>query len=237
MKIYWSRCARDRNVGDQLGPAILRAYDPTLRIRWAQARRADVIACGSIIDAVPEGWAGTVLNAGTLHAGTRRSLTGPVLSLRGPLTAQAVGVDPASVPLGDLGILAPRIRWVGRSDTDGTVVIPHYIDRDLTARWPDALHARMTDPVPEVVGTIATAGRVVSSSLHALILADAFGIPHRWEPHQKVVGDGHKFADYAAATGCPLRPYEWRLSPRVTIRQMTDRLDETVRRFLTEASP
>jgi hypothetical protein len=75
----------------------------------------------------------------------------------------------------------------------------------------------LLDPVagdPEgLIALAASCQRIVSSSLHGLILADALGIPNMWDPYPPAdPGDGFKYRDYASAYGERIAPYEWRLA-------------------------
>jgi len=53
------------------------------------------------------------------------------------------------------------------------------------------------DPL-EVVRQIGSCKRIVTSSLHGMIVADAFGIPRRVEICNKLDGGTFKFRDYSA---------------------------------------
>ena len=67
---------------------------------------------------------------------------------------------------------------------------------------------------------MAGASVVYTSSLHALILADALGVPHVLEPHEAVIGGMFKFQDYASAFGEEIRPRQERLTDRAAMAQV-----------------
>src|ERR1700722_17094481 len=86
-----------KNFGDQISEYVLKQL--SLDYEWAAPDDAELALCGSILEHLPEYWAGTVCGSGKLHAGSRIRLTDArVLALRGKLTLAGcdlpAGCDP-----------------------------------------------------------------------------------------------------------------------------------------------
>ena len=61
-------------------------------------------------------------------------------------------------------------------------------------------------PYKEVIDEILKCNKIVSSSLHGIVLAEAYGIPAKWEKYSDdVLGNGFKFRDYLSGTGRTLK--------------------------------
>lgn len=212
MRVNWCyRCGGGRNFGDQLGPILLRHHG--IEVEWAKPAASELVTVGSILSKVPNGWTGTVLGTGFIERGMRKDLSrARVLAVRGALTLRAARL-PARTPLGDPGILVPDLprTAIGRT---GTVIVPHYVDQAMAERHPRAMLAAITSDPAELLGIIAGADLVITSSLHGLIAADALGVPHVLEPHGSVTGGMFKFRDYASAFGLPVQAGVERLTPR-----------------------
>ena len=224
LRAHWCKgCGGGRNFGDQLTPVLLSLAG--LRCVWAPVVQAELVGCGSILSKVPDGWAGKVLGTGLIRAGVSRDLSrAEVLAVRGALTRDACRL-PASTPLGDLGLLVDRL--LPRGSPRGVHplgVLAHSVDRELAGRHPGGLQLSILSPPAELVAGIASCERLVTSTLHGLIAADTLGIPHTYEPHPAVIGDGFKFADYASSVGCPVTPGVERLSPRAAVAERQEQL-------------
>lgn len=213
IRANWCRsCGAGANFGDQLTPALLRHFG--YEFQWAAPQRANVVVVGSILSKIPATFRGTILGTGFIRKGMRREFPlARVLAVRGKLTREACKL-PRSTPLGDPGILVPDLVRDRPERRHDAVVIPHYVDNDLASRHP-GIPVLSVRTKPDVLAReIASAGLVYTSSLHALIAADAFGIPTILEPHGRIVGGAFKYVDYASAMGARItmgRPY---LSPR-----------------------
>jgi hypothetical protein len=227
LRLNWcATCGGGRNFGDQLGPILLRHYG--IPVVWASPATAEIIAVGSILSKVPNGWTGTVLGTGFIRAGMHKDLSrARVLAVRGALTRKACGL-PASVPLGDLGLLVSDLPRFAMLPT-GPLVIPHYVDHDIAARHPGATVVPVTSDPARILSAIAAARIVYTSSLHALIAADTLGVPHVVEPHPLVLGGMFKFNDYASAFGAKIRPGIERLTPRAALVDRQQELRRLVR--------
>jgi hypothetical protein len=111
---------------------------------------------------------------------------------------------------GDPALLLPRFHNAPVEKTHTLGVVPHYVDTQCARLWAakaaageakivDILHH---DPIA-VVDEIRACEMILTSSLHALIVAQAYGIPAiALAPvGVKLAGDGTKFLDYFMATG------------------------------------
>ncbi|WP_460748540.1 polysaccharide pyruvyl transferase family protein [Myceligenerans cantabricum] len=129
-----------------------------------------------------------------------------VRAVRGPWTARlltGLGIDVPAV-FGDPALLLPRLlpelgAWAHSPVTD-TLVVPNAHDLDDHR---DSEHTVLDPrrPVHTVLRAIARSRFVVGSSLHAVILADALGIPARFVASP--TEPAFKYRDYLAGTGRP----------------------------------
>jgi hypothetical protein len=213
--LYWCRtCGRDgRNFGDRLGPALLDRFG--LISEWASPADAELVTAGSVLSKFPATWRGAVLGTGLIEARMRADLRrARVLAVRGELTREAAGLRPG-VPLGDPGILVPLLlsRPAARPADGYTAIVPHYVDRTMADRHPSARFVDICGDPGEILEAIAGAALVYTSSLHALIAADALGVPHVLEL-AATIGGLHKFRDYASAFEETIEPETPRLTDR-----------------------
>jgi pyruvyltransferase len=209
MAITWYGWRGRVNWGDLLTPLLLKHFCE-LESTWAPAEEAELAAVGSIIEHLPDNFAGTILGSGKLHEESRLPVgRGRILALRGPLTAHGVRGD---FCLGDLGLLAHELV---RIDTKKhkLCLVPHWSDSKLATRPeftrynPVVVNPR-GDPL-EAIRLIGESCKVVTSSLHGMIVADAFHIPRRLEfaPRLAAEGSVFKFKDHCGVVR-PGQPFE-----------------------------
>jgi hypothetical protein len=217
LTFYWRGVP---NFGDRLGPLLVEALTGR-RCEWAPAPLADLVVVGSILGLLPSGWRGTVLGAGTARQEPWHAADARILALRGLLTLD-LARRPADAALGDPGLLVPAV-VAPAAHRGGVVAVPHWQDRDLLGRWPRARAVDVRRDPREVVRQISCASAVVTSSLHGLIVADAYGIPSRWEPHAQTQGGGHKFRDHGTVVG-DVVSHEWRVADPTVVHDAQEAL-------------
>jgi pyruvyltransferase len=230
MKVYWAAGSGNGNFGDLLTPLILRRHG--VEVEWSEREDAELFGAGSIAELIPPGFTGFVLGTGSMFGDPIEIASARVLALRGALTARVAGLHPPL--LADLGLLAPDLlpRWPHRDVALGTV------RTGGDPRPPMGIHL---DPeAGDPVGLIEAASRcerIVSSSLHGLVLADALGIPNMWDPYPAVdAGAGFKYRDYASAYGERIEPYRWRLADQVQVAAKQAALRAAVAQLVLEAA-
>lgn len=190
---------RVNNFGDLLGPLI--ANRLLFRLGIPQSRkRGRVLTVGSILHFARSGdvvW-GSGING---KIADQRYPQLDIRAVRGPLTAGILRADGHQVPdvYGDPALLIPTL-WTEselgvRRGSREMVYVPNLHDR---SRFPDSALDPCA-PVWEVVRTIASARLVVASSLHAIVIAEAFGVPVA--PVRATAESEFKYADYFAGTG------------------------------------
>lgn len=198
--LYWWR--GEPNFGDALSPWIIESLLGA-PVRWS-ADAGKLVGLGSVLWAAKPGdvvW-GTGLHPFTSRWWPNWSPEGVrFLAVRGPLTRDYVLACGGNCPAvyGDPGELLPYFHTPRPSARNGIGVIPHIHDaagQCFAAEWPDTVLIDPRRPWPEVVEQIASCEVVWSSSLHGLIVAEAFGIPAVWT----ACDEGRlKYRDYYAA--------------------------------------
>jgi hypothetical protein len=137
-----------------------------------------------------------------------------VLALRGPMTAELLGLPTDSLTYGDPGLLGAQLLGVARALPDDAeppvALIPHYFDLESVRSQLAATSNSQIDLIdvassPEaVLRRIARARACVSTSLHGLIVAESLGVPAIWaKDAERITGGTFKFNDYYTGTGRP----------------------------------
>lgn len=198
---YWSKCA---NWGDALNP-ILIGFISKRRVRhesnpycWKH------FVIGSILERADR--YSTVWGTGLIgEGGSPREVPAAIHAVRGPLTrAQLIrsGIKCPDV-YGDPALLLPRFLPLVPDKRWKVGVIPHYSDQEHTwveqvSEEQDVLVIDVYSDVIDFVQQLVSCDAILSSSLHGLICADAYGVPNRRvilheDPR---IGGEFKFADY-----------------------------------------
>lgn len=209
--MYW--CDTDpMNFGDLIGPYLFekrRGVKPVLAPVYQRPNNAPVyITVGSILSTVSKPDVAVVWGTGILRQDARFARPREIRAVRGPLTRArclSLGYDCPEI-FGDPGIVLPRFFRPERPQAARIGMIPHYVDLAFTqAAFSDLEGVRIIDvrqPVEAVIKDILACERLVSSSLHGVIVSHAYGRPCAWvEFGDRVPGDGIKFHDYFGAAG------------------------------------
>ena len=269
-----------RNFGDLLSCRLMECLSG-LGMNCRSMPAADIAAVGSILRQLLRCFNQANASSGPLHvwgSGFPRTITlqnppakGRVIfhAVRGMLTLRhlrelGLAGPEESVPLGDPGLLyADIVPGVSETRKEFDVaIVPHYLDREvfktvagelssrgLSVKFVDVANA---NPM-QVVRDIAASRRVLSSSLHGIIVADSLGIPNQRvvvdgfeEDEKRMLDESHlKFADYYSAFGLerPKHIYlsELKSAPRRTIDSIVDFVPrdkvEKCKRELLDAFP
>ena len=196
----WLTSPAPGNFGDILTPFILKHYGYEVKhVHWNKINQADVICVGSIARlAIP----GTiVLGSGIMTRNEKLCADAVWQWVRGPLTRSAVIDNGGTCPdiYGDPALLLPRI-WPGAISIEHKIgIVPHHVDYEsVTQQFPDACIIDLVNANPEqVVNQITSCEKIISSSLHGIIAAHAYGIPAAWVKFSdRIKGDDSKFHDH-----------------------------------------
>lgn len=130
-----------------------------------------------------------------------------LLAVRGPFSGFRARMCGNSDPgvYGDPGMLLPRfIKRAPEQDIVG--IVPHYVDQARVQYHYGGQDGfkiiNILNSVPQVVDDMTSCKYIVSSSLHGLVVADAYKIPSVWAMFDdRLGGDGFKFIDHKSSAG------------------------------------
>lgn len=197
LKVWWVSTPSPGNFGDLLTPKILDYFD----IPFEHSSDFDTLAVGSIAKlAVP----GTmILGSGAMNLSDKLCPTADWKFVRGPITRNLIVNQGGACPeiYGDAALLLPLMLDESKKEYD-VGIIPHYVDHaEVSEKYKDykIINLLTADPF-EAAAEITKCRSIVSSSLHGIICAHAYGIPAAWVKFSnRVKGDDIKFYDYFAS--------------------------------------
>ncbi|WP_292235275.1 polysaccharide pyruvyl transferase family protein [Mesorhizobium sp.] len=198
---------RVNNVGDKFSPEIVRLLSAKEPVWTSNSRQPHLLGIGSILSVANEH--SFVWGTGIMHPklGVGNPLPARVLALRGKLSykelSRALASPLADVPLGDPGFLADvPLQTQSVDKSIELALIAHYVDQKnpYVQRLSRLSGVKLLDvhQEPETfIRDLAQCRYAISSSLHGLVFAEAFGIPNAWvEFSDQVAGEGFKFHDW-----------------------------------------
>jgi pyruvyltransferase len=205
-KTYWFN--KVVNVGDLITPYLL-ANLFKVDYEWVDftSPQEKYLLVGSIIGKANSNT--TVWGSGAISENLNLRYVSPtVLAVRGPLTRNLLLKNNIDCPMiyGDPGLLLPSVYSPSIKKKHKIGVVPHYVDRNTEfinycRHNPSIKLINVQDKnIENFIDQILECEVIMSSSLHGLVIADAYKIPSVWiELSKNVIGNGFKFRDYYAA--------------------------------------
>ena len=206
MKFYWHRST---NFGDALNPYL---YQKITGIEPEYIDEADLISSeekyycfiGSVINAVTDN--AVVWGTGTAWNNLKVNPNADYRLVRGPITRNCIINSGGTCPelYGDPALLLPKFYTPTTSTKKYKLgIIPHYIERSSTKCFDRSVKIiNVGHSTESIIDDIVSCDVIASSSLHGLIVADAYNIPNVWiKLSNGIIGDGSKYHDYLLSVG------------------------------------
>lgn len=198
MNVYWSNSRP--NFGDILTPYVLDYFNIKYKM-VSSPNNASAMCIGSIIRRATDKM--IVLGSGTINTKHKLNSNADYRFVRGPLTRKRIIECGGSCPeiYGDPALLLPLFCNESKKEFD-VGIAPHYVDYDLVKNlFPNYKIIKLENTNPlDVAKEITKCRTIISSSLHGIIAAHAYGIPAAWVKFSNnIKGDDIKFKDHYAA--------------------------------------
>lgn len=197
-------CISNQNFGDKILNTNLVAWMSNQKVKLVNNKDTSpsYLMAGSIL-----GWAdktSTVWGSGFLSASTRlKEAPKKICAVRGELSKYILSKQGIECPeiFGDPGLLYPRFYNPSIKKKYKLGIIPHYVDAKSAYlknfAHPDIKIINIIGEGNRFINEILECEKIASSSLHGMIIADAYNVPSIWiELSNKLLGGGFKFRDY-----------------------------------------
>jgi hypothetical protein len=200
------------NFGDTIGPWLVSAMTgrPVVNSKWTEPQQPSLFTVGSVVGHlnVPghQLWGSGIINPLGEEKAERIGPNKPaaIHAVRGRLTRHELttklGWDVPEV-YGDPALLLPRFLEPAPSKKAGKIaIVPHYSHKAHFAgvKGPQLNVVNVGNGLERVVAQIAAASHCISTSLHGIIIAHAYGVPWTWLRigDHTLHGDTFKFEDF-----------------------------------------
>lgn len=207
--LYWHK--KQNNFGDILNPVLIKALTKK-EVQYVKIKYIDkehFICIGSILSEARKDtivWGSGFVDNNSFC----KEVPKKICAVRGPKTRELLikqGIECPEV-YGDPALLLPSIYKPLVKKKYKLGIIPHYIDQNSS--WlskiknnPEILIIDILDKnIFNFIDNILSCEKIASSSLHGIIVADAYNTPSLWiEFSKNILGNGFKFNDYFLSVG------------------------------------
>ena len=227
LQLHW--WTNESNFGDLLAPWLAHRITGQ-EVEFVDRGSPAFVTIGSILSHVSSGC--TVWGTGSFGTETSKQITkdAEYRAVRGPLTRNKLAIN---------GIDCPRIYG------DPALLTPRYFNPDvpkthklgIVLRWSETKRNQHSIPgvkpiylgSDDIEGTLRSflqCEKILTTSLHGLIIADAYGIPNAWLDSRTPKGLEFKYWDYLISVGKIREPQAYRLhAPGVTADRLLEELN------------
>lgn len=214
IKVWWALNNGQANFGDVMSPWLVNKItneDVAFPIMNGFFKEEHYFVIGSIL---PNSNKKSIVWGSGLIGPDELVLANKFHAVRGPLTRKALIKSKKVVPevYGDPAILAPKYyQTIDKEIKYETAIIPHIVDYAFIkererANKTGRLVINLLDSVETIIDQMNSSKRILSSSLHGVIVAHAYRIPVLWVKFSdKLIGSkhNHKFHDYFEGVETP----------------------------------
>jgi pyruvyltransferase len=199
IKAWWYN--KENNFGDILTPHLLNHFGK--KFEQTSIENATSIFIGSIVRRATNNM--NVYGSGIMFSDEKLNPNAKYHFVRGPLTRDRVIKSGGECPeiYGDPALLLPLFCDENKKKHD-IGIVPHYVDyQHVLETYPNYKVINVLNENPLAVAKeISECRSIISSSLHGIIAANAYGIPAAWVKYSnRVKGDDVKFKDYFYSIG------------------------------------
>ncbi len=211
VNLFWWK--GDNNFGDEINPLLISRISGKETLPNYDLEKPNLLAIGSVLNFANGRsivWGSGLLKPRKLF----KVAPACIKSVRGHLTKKIMNDNGFKVKnVGDLGLIVPdyflRDNFVvERRYKVG--IIPHYVDKSSSftttlSKDENVLIIDIQSSIDKVISGILSCDVIFSSSLHGVIISDAYGVEAHWvKLSNAVVGGGFKFHDYFSSVSRPL---------------------------------
>lgn len=204
---YWDRVS---NFGDTIGPYLVSKITKKPVFNIINKTEPGLMAVGSILQLIDRKnmvvWGSGLISEPTSEQiNNLKNYKPKILSLRGKQTAiilRKAGVDvPDESTYGDPALVLPRFYRPTITQRSGVSLCPHYIHKQHFLSDSNNMKINIIDvqlDMKSVIDEICSSRVCISTSLHGIIIAQAYNIPWVWLEIEdnNLVGDDFKFNDF-----------------------------------------
>lgn len=190
------------NVGDNLTPYLVNKICKKFVIYTPiENNITKYIVTGSILNIADKNC--RVWGAGLANKTDKVDPNTKIYAVRGPISREIAISCGATCPeiYGDPALLMPKFYTPNTNKKYKLGIIPHYIDQfKAISLFKDHHDYKIIDilsPIENFIDEIFSCEKIISSSLHGLIISIAYNIPSLWvKIDNKILGDDTKFLDF-----------------------------------------